>query len=265
MTQLAESAANDRPGSRSRLADLLDRTAGGEFPAADGAVEILAQPAERDAGVLALTAFAVVFADTDPDWIAAQLPVDDLAAPLSAKFLYALGQRLGRQAGSIDMLTCATPLPGAPPGELMLAEIDPAQPGPAPGELPAGVRTPSGSTPAAPIPIAQHARIARALRYRDDVRAWQTAGGVIVLGLGVAGRWEIAIEVDPQHRGVGLGGKLASAARHLVPDGAPVWAQIEPGNAASVRAFLRAGFRPIGAEVLLAPARSHAVAEPSQS
>jgi GNAT superfamily N-acetyltransferase len=83
-----------------------------------------------------------------------------------------------------------------------------------------------------------------------------------VLGRGVAGRWETAIEVDPQYRGGGLGSRLASAARHLVPDGAPVWAQIAPGNAASVRAFLRAEFRPIGAEALLAPAQSHAVAEP---
>jgi RimJ/RimL family protein N-acetyltransferase len=30
-----------------------------------------------------------------------------------------------------------------------------------------------------------------------------------------------------------------------------VWAQIAPANAASVRAFLAAGFRPVGAEALL--------------
>jgi GNAT superfamily N-acetyltransferase len=274
VTQIAEIPARDRSYARSRLADLLDRASGGDFPPADGAVEILAQPAERDAGVIGLTAFSLVFADTDPDWIAGQLPADDLGAPLSATFLHALGQRLDRQAGSIDMLTCAAPLAGGPPRELMLVEIDPARPGLAqPGlpsaELPADGRAPSAPastarTPTAPAPTAPHARIARALRYRDDVRAWQTAGGVIVLGRGVAGRWEIAIEVDPQFRGAGLGRQLASAARHLVPQGEAVWAQIAPGNAASVRAFLRAGFRPIGAEVLLSPARSHAAAEPSQ-
>jgi RimJ/RimL family protein N-acetyltransferase len=102
----------------------------------------------------------------------------------------------------------------------------------------------------------------RALRYRDDVRAWQTTGGIVTLGRGVAGRWEVATEVDPQCRGAGLGSRLASAARHLVPDGAPVWAQIAPGNAASVRAFLRAGFRPIGAEMLLPPPGNDAAAEP---
>jgi GNAT superfamily N-acetyltransferase len=249
---------------------VLEMAAGGEFPPPDGSVEILAQPTERDAGVIALTAFAVVFADADPSWIAAQLPRDDLGAPLSAEFLYALCQRLGRQSGSIDMLTCAAPLPGAPPRELMLAEIDPARPGlPQPGlqsaELAADGHAPSSPAPTAPAPTAPapttpHARIARALRHRDDVRAWETAGGVIVIGRGVAGRWETAIEVDPQFRGAGLGSQLASAARHLVPQGAVVWAQIAPGNAASVRAFLRAGFRPIGAEVLLSPA----AAEPGQ-
>jgi L-amino acid N-acyltransferase YncA len=79
----------------------------------------------------------------------------------------------------------------------------------------------------------------------------------VLLGRGVAGRWEVAIEVDPDRRGSGLGQRLATAARHLVPGGAPLWAQIAPGNAASVRVFLAAGFRPAGAEALLVagPAR----------
>jgi predicted GNAT family acetyltransferase len=194
-----------RLASSTALAALLESAAAGKFPTADGGVEILAQPGERDAGVISFTGFAVVFADTDPDWIAGELPADDLSAPLSVAFLHALGKRLGRQPGDIDMLACAAPLPEAPPRELMLTEID---------------------------PTAQHSRIARALRYRDDVRAWQTDGGIIVLGRGVAGRWETAIEVDPQYRSAGLGSRLASAARQLVPDGSPVWAQISPGNAA---------------------------------
>jgi RimJ/RimL family protein N-acetyltransferase len=48
-----------------------------------------------------------------------------------------------------------------------------------------------------------------------------------------------------------VGRAAIAAARHLVPGGEPLWAQIAPGNAASVRAFLAAGFRPVGAEVLL--------------
>jgi L-amino acid N-acyltransferase YncA len=71
-----------------------------------------------------------------------------------------------------------------------------------------------------------------------------------MIGRGIAGRWEVAVEVDPEHRGCGLGRTLAIAARQLVPAEAVVWAQIAPGNAASVRAFLAAGFQPVGAETL---------------
>ncbi len=205
------------------LAAILDTVAVGRYPPPDGTVTILAQPSDRDAGVFSMTGRAVVFADTDPDWVIAQLPPGDLSAPLSAPFLAALAERLGRGSHSVDMVTCAAALPGPPPPDLPLAE-----------------RT----HPA-------HPRVARALRYRDDVTAWETVGGVVLLGRGLAGRWEVAVEVDPEHRGRGLGTRLAAAARHLVPAGAPLWAQIAPANAASVRAFLRAGFRPVGAEALL--------------
>jgi GNAT superfamily N-acetyltransferase len=74
------------------------------------------------------------------------------------------------------------------------------------------------------------------------------------IGRGLAGRWELALEVDEPARGRGLGTALVTAARHLVPDGALLWAQVAPGNAASVRAILAARFAPVGAEALLVPA-----------
>jgi hypothetical protein len=77
-------------------------------------------------------------------------------------------------------------------------------------------------------------------------------GGLLTLGRGVAGRWEVAVEVSRPGRG--LGRRLFAAARGLVDE--PVWAQVAPGNAASVRAVLAAGFRPVGAEALLIPAAS---------
>ncbi|MFS8522544.1 MAG: hypothetical protein FWJ87_14445, partial [Micromonosporaceae bacterium] len=64
---------------------------------------------------------------------------------------------------------------------------------------------------------------------------------------------QIGVDAAPAHRGRGLGRALAAAARHLVPVDRPVWAQVNPGNAASVRAFLAAGYRPVGAEALLVP------------
>ena len=66
------------------------------------------------------------------------------------------------------------------------------------------------------------------------------------------------MEVDPDRQNRGLGRRLALAARHLVPGGAPLWAQIAPGNVASMRAFLAAGYVPAGAEALLIATRDGA-------
>lgn len=177
----------------------------------------------RDCGVLSFTAHAVIFTNADPAWVKSQIPQDDLSGPLSASFLTTLAGKTGRIARNIDMLACATALPGP---------------------VPITLRAQTGR---------EHSRVARALRYRDDVRVWQADGAVLIIGRGVAGRWEVAVEVDAECRGKGLGRELATAARHLVPDGEVLWAQVAPGNAASVRAFLAAGYRPVGAEVLLTP------------
>jgi GNAT superfamily N-acetyltransferase len=206
-----------------RLADVLADVAAGRFPPVDGGVTVVPAPSPRDSGVLGFTAHAVVFADADPAWVTAQLPAGDLAAPLSPAFLQALCRHTGREMHTIDMLCTATPRPGPPPLGLV------------------------------PEPDRSHPRIARALRYRDDVRAWRADGGVVLLGRGIAERWEASVEVDPGSRGHGLGRALAAAARHLVPPGTPLWAQISPANAASVRAFLAAGFTPVGAEAHLIP------------
>jgi len=216
---------HERHGAR--LADealigaLLTDVACGHYPPADGGVTILPQPSRRDAGVLSFTAHAVVFTDADPDWVRAQLLPGNLSAPMSAAFLHALATATGRLAGSIDLLTVTESLPGPPPVDLR------------------------------PEPASTHSRVLRALNYRDEVRTWRADGGLVLLGRGVAGRLETAIEVDEGRRGQGLGRRLAIAARHLAPPQTALWAQVAPGNAASVRAFLAAGFVPVGAEVLL--------------
>ncbi|MEV6790633.1 GNAT family N-acetyltransferase [Streptomyces sp. NPDC051320] len=207
----------------SALADILAAAARGVFPPPDGSTTVIAQPNVRDAGVLAFTAHAVVFLDEDPAWVRAALAAaesDPLAAAMNPGFLAGLMARTGRRMNTIDLLTAAPALPGEPP--LRLREIE--DPG--------------------------HPRVARSVTFRDEVRVWTADGGVLVLGRGVAGRWEAAIEVDEAARGQGLGPRLAVAARHLVEDGV-VWAQQSPGNARSVRAFQAAGYRPVGSEALL--------------
>jgi L-amino acid N-acyltransferase YncA len=72
----------------------------------------------------------------------------------------------------------------------------------------------------------------------------------VIVGRGLAGRLEVSIEVDPARRGRGIGEALAAGARSLAPDGEPIFAQVAPGNVASLRAFLAAGYRPICSEVL---------------
>ena len=75
--------------------------------------------------------------------------------------------------------------------------------------------------------------------------------GHVLVGRGLAGRWEMAFEVEPAARGAGLGRRLAAAAAGLVPAGELIWAQVSPGHPASLRAVLAAGYRPVCAEVLL--------------
>jgi GNAT superfamily N-acetyltransferase len=203
------------------LASLLARVAAGNHLPPDGGITILPQPCSRDCGVISFTAHSVIFTDADPAWVRAQLPDGDLGAPMNSRFLQALCAHTGRRARGVDMLCLTESQPGRP--RLRLTRC------------------------AAP----SHPRVALAQRFRDNVMAWAADGGLVLLGRGVAGRWEVAIEVEPDHRGRGLGRELAAAARHLIPAGVPLWAQISPGNVASVRAFFAAGYEHVGAEALL--------------
>ena len=212
------------------LRDILDAAARDVFPPADGGTTVVPQPSPRDAGVFAFTAHTVIATDEDPDWVHDTLRAvdcDALAATMNARFLAALMDRTGRGSDTIDVMTVGAPLPGRPP--LTLREI--AEP--------------------------DHPRVVSSRKRRDDVRVWTTdGGGLLVLGHGVAGRLEVAVEVEDGVRHRGLGRELVRAARQL-SGGEPVWAQVSAGNARSLRAFQAAGYRPVGSEVLLsARARS---------
>jgi hypothetical protein len=208
----------------SALAKILSAAAAGDFPAPDGSTTVIPQPSPRDAGVIAFTADSVVFSDEDPDWVLETLAAQDcdpLAATMTPHFLSAFLTRTGRSADTIDLLTVAPSLTGPPPVTVTRAEDD------------------------------DHPQVRRAHAHRDDVQVWSTPGGMIVLGRGVAGRWEIALSVEPESRRRGLGKTLALAARHLIPPGELLWSQQAVGNVRSVRTFQAAGFRPVASEILL--------------
>lgn len=197
--------------------------AAGKLPPPDGQVEVSGVLPGKAAAVVAFPAHFYVLAPVDPGWVRAQLPPGDYSAPLGARFLVALADRIGAHIGASDAVLAAHAR-GRDPG-LRLRPLE-------------------GST---------HPRVRRARRYRDEVRVWEAGDGAghLVLGRGLAGRWEVSFEVEPAARGRGLGRELAAAALGLLPAGTPVFAQVSPGNSVSLRATLAAGYRPVGGEVLL--------------
>jgi GNAT superfamily N-acetyltransferase len=204
------------------LGPVLDAAAHGRFPEPDGGFDVYPSlPGLADA-MIGFTGHFVLAGDVDRDAIASRVPHGELSVPMSAPFLTWVGEQLGSQPLTFDALLSAFGTGAGPPHWLQrLADGD-------------------------------HPRVERARRYRSDIEVWRTddGNGIVALGLGVCGRREIGFEVASAARGAGLGRRLASAARDLAPAGTPLWAQVAPGNAASLRAVLAAGFVPIAAEVL---------------
>ena len=209
------------------LADILRGIERGVFPAPDLSVTVVPAPSDRESCVVAFTGHIVVAADVDPAWVAERIPPGDLSAPLNPPFLYALEQLTGRRVNAIDAMLLAPAL------------VDPV-------ERAAAIE---GLTE---LTDHEHPRVERAWRYRDDVHVYADSyGGLVLTGRGLAGRLECALEVPEGERGKGHGRRLARAARALIPPNAHIWAQVTPGNAASTRTFLAAGYQPIGSEALL--------------
>lgn len=98
-----------------------------------------------------------------------------------------------------------------------------------------------------------HPRLERALRHRREVVVLGDDRGLVMLGIGLVGRLEISIELTDAAHGTGAGRQLVASALAGRRPGDLVFAQVAPGNAASVRMFLACGFVPIGSEVLIEP------------
>lgn len=96
-----------------------------------------------------------------------------------------------------------------------------------------------------------HRRVRRARELRSDVRVFGDRQSVLVLGRGIGGYLEAAFEVDPELRGQGVGRSLLLEARRLSDERVVV--AVSPGNVASTRAALAAGYAPVGAVQLYRP------------
>ena len=208
---------------------LLRDAADGRFPPVDGGWHRVPQWRPGLSAVLAFTGHAVFAVDdrVSDDTLSA-LGADGFGGATDPRLVAALAGSTER-IDSLDLVLVASGTPGSP-------------------RL---VRRPD---------LAAHPRVRHAAYVRDDVGVWGSApgtdadGAVVTLSRGMGGLAEMSLELPHTRHGRGLGRELIAEARALVPAGETLVAAVAPGNAASVRAFLAAGFRPVGSVQLFRPA-----------
>ena len=210
---------------RGDLAALLREAAGGRFPPVDGAVS-RAQPWR--AGVEAAVAF------TGHAVLAVGDDVDDEAL-----------LRLGAHGyGGVHDPRLVTTLAGE--GEIGVLDV-----------LLVGTGTGSDDGhPLLPRPdLSGSERAAHAQLWRDDVRVLglpdPAAVGLTTLSRGIAGLTEVGVQAQD-----GSALALLEGARAQVPRGETLLASVTPGNARSLRFFLRHGFVPVGSVQQWRPRRA---------
>jgi hypothetical protein len=211
------------------LHETLVVAAHGRFPPVDGLVDVLA-PMEADHhAVVEFTGHAVVLTHRRPDEVVAR-GADGFGGASQPDVLRWLAGPRG-WIGSHDVVMVAR-------------------------------GTGSGSLPES-TELEDHPRVVRSRAHRRDVRVHADRTGVVTIGRGLVDRLEMSVEVFSGVRVNGSGRRLITEALGVVDAGELVWAQVAPGNAASLRAFLSCGFVPIGAETLLRPATNDSIDDES--
>jgi hypothetical protein len=199
---------------------LLD-AADGRFPLVDGGVDVAAPMAGDHHAVVEFTGHSFVLTDRDRDDVLAR-GADGFGGASHPDLLRWLAGSDG-WIGSHDAVLAARGTGGG-----RLAERD---------------------------DLDDHPRVVRSRHHRRDVGVYGDETGVVTLGSGLVDRLEVSVEVLDGAT-AGAGRRLISEALGLVPAGEIVFAQVAPGNAMSLRAFLSCGFVPIGAETLLLPEKN---------
>lgn len=208
--------------ARHPLARLLREVAAGAFPPADGGWIRVSPWSQSVQGILAFTGRAVLAVSYDiSDARLQDQGVDGWGGAHDPRLVC----ELAGPNGWIDSL-----------GVLMLCAGRGAQDG-----QPALVSRPD---------LTKHPHVEYARRVRTNVqvlgRSDPARHDFITLGHGVAGLREISLEVVDSMPGKGTAPELLDMALAAVPEHEVVAASAPPGNAATLRAFLRAGFTPVG-------------------
>lgn len=202
-----------------RLGALLRAAAcDGAFPPADGIVEVLPPDPWGAHAVVEFTGHALVLTDRTPD-DPLFVGVDAFGGVTQPAFVLALAG--GSSIGSHDAVLVRH---GGGGGAPALDETD---------------------------AFDDHPRVVRARHHRRDVRVFGDGRGLVTIGQGLVGRTELSVELTGSSAGSGDGRMLILGGLAHVAATEVVFAQVAPGNAASLRAFLACGFVPIGSEILL--------------
>ncbi len=205
------------------LHEVLVAAAAGRFPPVDGVIEVLPPDAAGTSAAVEFTGHGYVLTECDADEVVTRAE-DAFGGVTRPDVLRWLAGPQG-WIGSLDVVLVARGLGG--------------------GRLP-----PRDD-------LEEHPRVVRARDHRRDVTVYGDDDGIVVLGRGLVGRLELSVELlAPSTAGRGSGRRLITEGLRIADDGELVWAQVAPGNAASLRAFLSAGFTPIGSEVLIEPSDS---------
>ena len=204
------------------LAGLITAAAAGQFPDPDGGWERAPPWRPGLEAIFSFTAHAVFAVAPDiSDQRIASLGADGFGGAHDPRLIAALAG----PAGWIDSL------------DMLLAGRGAGRPG-APPRL---VDRPD---------LAAHPRARFAARIRDEPRVLgypdHSRSALVTVSRGIAGLTELSFEIEAARRGQGGGARLAADALGVLPEGQLALAAVAPGNAASVRALLSAGFVPLG-------------------
>ena len=199
------------------LARVLRDAAHGAFPPVDGRAELLPPDGSGTRAVVSFTGRSYLLTELPSDAFD-DLDLDGFGAATHPDVLLRVAG--GAAIGSLDVVLVR---PGA------------------------GVPTPLAER----SDLEHHPRVERARHHRRDVRVLGDERGFVTIGRGLVDRTEMSVELLVHAHGEGAGRQLIRDGLGAIATNELVFAQVAPGNAASLRAFLACGFRPIGSEVLI--------------